>query len=255
MIRKAVITAAGKGSRMKYITSVLPKALLPLFRQEDGKRVMRPIIDLIMSSLSSAGVSNFCIVVGKNTKLLLDYLYEREGITFTFQKEPKGFGDAVLKAESFVGDDSFFVHADDGVLTGGYIEASELYEENKPDAVLLLRKVNNPFRYGIVKVEDKGEFKNHKLYKVINAQEKPRNPFSNLAISAVYIFKPNIFKALKEVNNYEGELELTYGIKKLIDCGGEVYAILLEKEKWLNVGDPEHYYEALSYSFNNIIST
>lgn len=216
---------------------------------------MRPIIDLIMSSLSSVGVNIFCIVIGKNTKLLMDYLYEREGISFTFQKDPKGFGDAVLKSENFVGNEPFFVHADDGVLTGGYSEASELYEENKPDAVLLLREVDNPFRYGIVKAEEKGEFKNHKLYKIIDAQEKPKSPFSKLAISAVYIFKPAIFDALKEVNNYEGELELTYGIKKLLDNGGEIYAILLEKEKWLNVGDPEHYYEALTYSFNQFTST
>lgn len=251
MIRKAVITAAGKGSRMKYITSVLPKALLPLFKQEDGKRVMRPIIDLIMSSLSAVGVNNFCIVVGKHGKLLMDYLFER-GVTFVFQEEPKGFGDAVLRAENFACGEPFFVHADDGVLTGGYSEASELYEENEPEAVLLLRKVNNPFRYGIVKAEEKGEFRNHKLYKIIDAQEKPKQPFSDLAISAVYVFKPSIFKALKEVENYEGELELTYGIKKILDQGGEIYAILLEKEKWLNVGDPEHYYEALKYSFEQI---
>ncbi|MCY0883404.1 MAG: sugar phosphate nucleotidyltransferase [Acidianus infernus] len=252
MIRKAVITAAGKGSRMRYITSVLPKALLPLFKQEDGKRVMRPIIDLIMSSLSSVGVNSFCIVVGKHGKLLIEYLYERRGVTFVFQEQPKGFGDAVLRAENFIYNEPFFVHADDGILTGGYLEASELYEQNKPEGVLLLRKVDNPFRYGIVKAEEKGIFLNHKLYRIIDAQEKPKNPFSNLAISAVYIFKPSIFKALKEVDNYEGELELTYGIKKILDQGGEIYAILLEKEKWLKVGDPEHYYEALKYSFYRI---
>lgn len=249
MIRKAVITAAGKGSRMQYITSVLPKALLPLFRRENGRRVMRPIIDLIMSSLSAVGVESFAVVIGKQGKLLVDYLEGRE-VTFVVQEQPKGFGDAVLRAESFIHNEPFFVHADDGVLTGGYLEASELYKQNEPEAVLLLRKVDNPFRYGIVKAEEKGEFLNHKLYRVLDAQEKPKNPFSNLAISAVYIFKPSIFKALKEVTDYEGELELTYGIKRLLDQGGEVYAILLEKERWLNVGDPEHYYEALEYSYH-----
>ncbi|MCQ4344819.1 MAG: NTP transferase domain-containing protein, partial [Sulfolobaceae archaeon] len=96
-VRKAVITAAGKGSRMKFITSVLPKALIPLFRTEDGKKVMRPVIDLIAENLSSAGVVKFCLVVGKHGKLLMDYLFER-GVTFVFQEEPKGFGDAVLRA-------------------------------------------------------------------------------------------------------------------------------------------------------------
>ena len=250
-VKKAVITAAGKGSRMKYITSVLPKALLPLFRAEDGKIVMRPIIDLIMDSLKSVGIEKFCIVVGKHGKLLMDYLFERE-VTFVFQKEPKGFGDAVLKAEDFSGSDPFFVHADDGVLTGGYKEAVSLFEEIKPDAVLLLREVKNPKRYGIVTVQDKGEYMNHKLYKVIEAEEKPENPKSNIGISAVYIFTPKIFKALKAVTVEEGkELELTYGIQELIKDGGEVYGIMLKEEKWLNVGDPISYYDALTKTFSS----
>ncbi|AWR97519.1 nucleotidyltransferase [Acidianus sulfidivorans JP7] len=248
MISKAIITSAGLGSRMKYITSVMPKALLPLFKEENGKKVMRPIIDLIMNSLISCGVNNFGIVVGRHGKLLMDYLFER-GVTFFFQDTPKGFGDAVLRAENFACGEPFFVHADDGVLTGGYEEAKSLFEENNPEAVLLLRKVNNPYRYGIAKVKDKGTAYNHKIYYVLDVQEKPSNPFSNLAISAVYIFQPKIFTYLKQVDVKDGELELTYGIKKIIENGGEVIALELENEKWLNVGDPENYFKALEYSY------
>jgi len=252
MVTKAVITAAGKGSRMKYITSVLPKALLPLFKAEDGKTVMMPVIDLIMESLKQADVSKFCLVVGRHGKLLMDYLFER-GVTFVFQPETKGFGDAVLRAEDFANNDPFFVHADDGVLTGGYIEANSLFEEIKPEAVLLIREVSNPKRYGIVTVQEKGEYMGHRYYKVVEAQEKPTEPKSNLGISAVYIFSPKIFNALKSVKvEEEKELELTYGIQKIIENGGEVYAIKLEKEKWLNVGDPQSYYDALNYSYKVI---
>lgn len=254
-VKKAVITAAGKGSRMKYITSVLPKALLPLFRSEDGKIVMRPIIDLILDSLKDAGVEKFCLVVGKHGKLLMDYLFER-GVTFVFQPEPKGFGDAVLRAEDFSNNDPFVVHADDGVLTGGYKEAISLFDQMNPDAVLLLRKVNNPKRYGIVTVTDKGEFMGHKLFKITEAEEKPSNPKSNIAISAVYVFSPKIFNALKSVTVPEGgELELTYGIEKLIENGGEAYGILLERETWLNVGDPASYYQALMKTFTSSTSS
>ncbi|ARM77138.1 sugar phosphate nucleotidyltransferase [Acidianus manzaensis] len=251
MVSKAIITSAGLGSRMKYITSVMPKALLPLFKKEDGKRVMRPIIDLIMDSLRACGVNNFSIVVGKHGKLLMDYLFER-GVTFFFQDTPKGFGDAVLRAENFACGEPFFVHADDGVLTGGYYEAKELFEQNNPDAVLLLRKVNNPHRYGIAKVKDQGKFMNHAMYYILDVQEKPPQPFSNLAISAVYIFKPKIFTYLKNIKISEGELELTYGIKKILDDGGEVLSLELEDEKWLNVGDPDNYFKALEYSFQNL---
>ncbi len=249
-VRKAVITAAGKGSRMKFITSVLPKALIPLFRTEDGKKVMRPVIDLITENLSSAGVERFCLVVGKHGKLLMDYLFER-GVMFVFQEEPKGFGDAVLRAEDFAGTEPFFVHADDGVLTGGYVEAASLFEQSEPDGILLLRKVSNPKRYGIVTYVELGEFMGHKLFRVTGAEEKPQEPKSNIAISAVYVFKPKIFKTLREVKVDSGELELTYGIQRLIEQGGEVYGILLEKERWLNVGDPDSYYDALNYTYNH----
>ncbi|BCS92244.1 UTP--glucose-1-phosphate uridylyltransferase AglF [Metallosphaera sp. J1] len=247
-VEKAVITAAGKGSRMKYITSVLPKALLPLFRKEDGKFVMRPVIDLILDSLGEAGVNKPCIVVGSQGKLLVDYLAER-GVTFVTQNVPKGFGDAVLRAKDFVGNDPFFVHADDGVLTGGYVEATRVFEEMEPDAVLMVRKVSNPQRYGVVTADEMGERMGHKLLRVKEAEEKPKVPKSDLGISAVYIFSPKIMSALEQVNVTEGELELTYGIANILRQGGEVYAILLEKERWLNVGDPDNYFNALEFTY------
>ncbi|BDC00142.1 nucleotidyltransferase family protein [Saccharolobus caldissimus] len=250
MLKKAVITSAGKGSRMKHITSLLPKALLPLFVTENGDKVTRPIIDLIMDSLRKVGVEKFCIVVGKNGMLLMQYLFERTP-TFVFQEIPKGFGDAVLRAEDFSGNDPFFVHADDGVLTKGYESLKSLFDELSPDAVLFVRKVENPKRYGIVEVQDKGYYSGHKLYKVINAEEKPQNPKSNLALAAVYIFKPSIFGALKKVKiEDDKELELTYGIHNLIVDGKEVYALEMRQDEfWLNVGDPKSYLDSLNYSF------
>jgi dTDP-glucose pyrophosphorylase len=249
-VKRAVITAAGKGSRMKYITYVIPKALLPVFYKEDERIVMRPIIDLILESLSNAGVEKFGIVVGQHGRLLMEYLFDVPNKVFLFQERPLGFGDAVLRAEDFTGNSPFFVHADDGILTSGYNEAKSLFEEINPDAVLLLRKVNNPKRYGIVEVVEKGEYTNHRLYKIIDAEEKPEKPKSNFGIIAVYIFSPKIFDALKNVKVNEGkELELTYGIKNLLSNGGEVYGLLLEKEKWLNVGDPESYFDTLSFMF------
>ncbi|WP_338599314.1 sugar nucleotidyltransferase [Sulfolobus tengchongensis] len=250
MLKKAVITSAGKGSRMKHITNVLPKALLPLFVTENGSKVTRPVIDLIMESLARIGIEKFCIVVGRNGLLLMEYLFERTP-TFVFQEIPKGFGDAVLRAEDFSSNEPFFVHADDGVLTDGYSSLKSLFEEILPDAVLFVRKVENPKRYGIIEVQDKGSYDNHRLYKVIGAEEKPQQPKSNLAIAAVYIFKPTIFGALKSIRVEEGkEVELTYGISKLISDGKEVYALeMRDDEKWLNVGDPKSYLDALNYSF------
>ncbi len=246
---KAVITSAGKGSRMKYMTSIMPKALLPLFdKEDDGKLVVRPLFDMITESLSTAGADDVCIVIGGAGNLLTSYTAGRS-FTFVVQTEPKGFGDAVLRAENFVGNDPFFVHADDGVLSGGYREAAALYEQNEPDGILLVRRVSNPSRYGIVLAEERGKFMGHQLLHVTDAEEKPKMPKSDMAISAVYLFRPKIMKALKSAKVSGPEKELTGGIQKIISEGGEIMALRLDDEKWLNVGDPDSYHKALEYTF------
>jgi len=125
-----------------------------------------------------------------------------------------------------------------------------LFNELNPNAVLFLREVNNPSRYGIAVVRDEGSFNNFRLVRVLDVEEKPRNPRSNIAISAVYIFNEKIFNSLENVKT-EGELELTYGIKNLIDSGGEVYGLILDRNSWLSVGDPESYIETINRMFNS----
>jgi dTDP-glucose pyrophosphorylase len=249
--KKAVITCAGKGSRMAHLSSYMPKALFPIFRRVDGKTVAEPVIESILDSLAEAGIADFCFVVRDHKELLASYLSKRE-VDFVTQPEPKGFGDAVLRAREFATEAPVFVHADDGVLTGGYKEAAALYEQKNPDIVLLLREVSNPRRYGIVTAEQDGVFMDHKIYRIKEVEEKPQDPKSNLALSAVYVFSPKIFRALEDTPPMDGkEHELTSGISKIISEGGTAYGILLEKEKWLNVGDPESYHTALAYSYDN----
>ncbi len=248
-IRKAVITSAGKATRMRYISNSIPKALLPLFAKEDGAIVMRPAVDFIVDSLASAGAINMCIVMGPKAKPLAEYFFEKN-VTIIFQGEPKGFGDAVLQAENFVGNEPFFVNADDGIIMGAYKEASALFSKMSADCVMFLQRTSTPGIYGIVSVEDEQEFMGHKVFRITEAEEKPKNPKSDLAICATYIFSPLIFQKLKEITP-NGELQLTSGIEKMIREGSKVYGILLEKEHWLNVGDPVSYYEALKYSYEH----
>ena len=232
MISKAVITAAGLGTRMRSMTLIMPKALLPLIRRNEAPMLV-PIIDLIIMRLQEVGVSKFIVIVGKNGKPLIDYLMDkvfadslRAQISFTFQEKPLGFGDAVLKAEDFVNSEPFFVHADDGILTDGYSEGVKLYRELRPDAILFLRRVNNPSRYGIAITKDEGPYNGYRLVRVLNVEEKPSNPKSSIAITAVYIFNKKIFDGLRSIN-MNRELELTHGIESIINNGGEVYWVFL----------------------------
>ncbi len=249
-VRKAIITAAGIGSRMKYITSIMPKAVLPLFKWEDGKPVMFPMIDYIISKLSDAGVQKFCVILNHTTdKSIISHLKSGE-IQYEYQEGQKGFGSAVLFGENFSEKEPVFVHADDGILADGYKAGVGLFEEKNPDAVLFLREVHNPSRYGVVTVGEENRFLGHKVYKITGAEEKPANPKSNFALLATYIFSHNIFDAIRKVKA-DGEIELTPAINNIIAGGGAVYGLLLPKETWLNIGDPESYFTALKYTFEN----
>jgi dTDP-glucose pyrophosphorylase len=250
-ITKAVITSAGMGTRMRPVTSIMPKALLPLYADDSGKIIMAPVVDMILDSLRHAAAKEFCIVVGQSGKLLHDY-FNSNGFTFATQPVPLGFGDAVTKAREFVGNESFFLHADDGVLTGGYKEAAALHKDRKADIVLMLRKVPNASRYGVASVEEDGNFMGHTVYRITGVEEKPKEPKSNLALSAVYILPASIMSGIGRANQASPvpgkEVELTMGISDLIDRGARAFGLLLEPEKWLNVGDPESYFNALSYT-------
>jgi len=170
-----------------------------------------------------------------------------------FQNKPLGFGDAVLRGADFAHDSAVLVHADDGVLTGGYVEAVRLLAEKRADAVLLLRKVENvKKRYGVAVVTDEERFMGHSAFPVIEVEEKPEKPKSNLMISAAYVFSSKIFDGLRKTKHGAGDLELTYGIQEIIKSGGKVFGLLLETEKWLNVGNTESYHQALNYSFQHL---
>ncbi len=249
-IKRAVITSAGKATRMRPISNVIPKGLLPVFKTQEGSKYPTPVIDLIIDSLKEAGAEEFCFVVGTKSRLFMDYL-SGEDVTFVFQEDPKGFGDAVLKAEEFGSQGPFFVHADDDFMTGGYKEAAQIFGELQPDCLLFLSKVDNPRALGVAEAEYYKEMHSHRVFTINGVQEKPEVPRSNLAICGVYIFSPMIFNKLRGIKA-DGELQLTYGIEKLIEEKGRVYGMLLEKEARLSVGTPESYFDALNYSYSNL---
>jgi UTP--glucose-1-phosphate uridylyltransferase len=254
VVKKAIITSAGQATRMRPISNIVPKALLPVFKTIDGKKYSVPVIDLITESLRNAGASQFCFVVGAKGRMLMDYLSETNA-TYAIQKEPKGFADAVLKGEEFAGSDPFFLHSDDDFITGGYKEAIDIFDElEEIDCLCLLTKVEDPKPYGVVEVEPYKEMFSHQVFKIKSAEEKPLNPKSNFILSAEYIFTPKIFDTIRELTNeINKEVYVSTCVQKVIEKGGKVYGMYIdEKETWLTVGTPNTYFEALDYSYKNL---
>ena len=170
------------------------------------------------------------------------------------ESEPKGFGNAVLMARPFVQNESCLVHAGDSFIISkdmDYIKKLlQAYERFHADAAFLVLEIEKPKQYGIVE----GDEIEPGIIKVCSAVEKPEKPKTNLAIMAMYVFHPIIFKALEETKpGKNGEIQLTDAIQKLIDWGLKVYAVKLDKSYiHLDIGSPERYWEALELSYKQL---
>ncbi len=266
---KAVITSAGQATRTRPASYATPKALMPLVGKMEGSKDFKdtklvPILDCIIEQLNRAGATEFCIVCADENQrdkiraylVKGRWLGERENllrwntisISFAIRTGFKGFGDAVLAGEEFADGKPVFIHADDVVSREGYELMSKLFKEKKADAVLLLRKVDDPSKFGIVEAEPDGQIEGRQVMVIKGAEEKPKeNPKSNLAISAVYLFSSDVFDAIRRhPPSQRGEIELTGGIQKMIEDGKVVYGLILEHDVWLNVGTPFTFADAIA---------
>jgi len=280
MVRKVVITAGGLGTRLLPATKETPKEMLPLFAfNADGSIYLKPVVQVVFESLYEVGFRDFCFVVGRSKRAVEDHftpdyqfvhLLEEKGlkyqveelnrfyrmivdskILFVNQPEPRGFGDAVLRAESFVGSEPFLVHAGDDLIlsdNGDHLRRLlRTFSENNADIVFIVEEVRDPRQYGVVKAE----FMEEGMLHVLDIVEKPREPPSNLAVVAIYVFKPSIFDKLRETKaDKKGEVQLTDAIKAAVDSGEKVFAVKLRKdERRLDVGNPHRYWDALRESY------
>ena len=269
MIQKIVITAAGLGTRLLPITKEIPKEMMPVFLHgKNGEPVVKPLIQAIFEQFFHQGLREYCIIMGRQKRIIQDHftidekflknfkkkskyrqdlekiylMLNRSKIFWVNQPEPRGFGDAVKRAQSFVGNDDFLVIAGDTLIPKGDKVIKKLMNaklKGKNDAILLLKEVPDPRRFGVAVIN---QTKNKDI--ITNVEEKPKNPKSNFSIVALYRFRPSIFTALQETQNDQKELQLTDAIQKLIDFGGNISAILLnENDSVIDIGTADSYLE------------
>jgi UTP--glucose-1-phosphate uridylyltransferase len=154
-------------------------------------------------------------------------------------------------AKPFVQNEHCLVHAGDSFIISKEMDYIKkllaAYERLKADAAFIVLEIENPRQYGIIE----GNEVETGIFKVKSAVEKPEKPATNLAIMAMYVFHPVIFKALETIQpGKKEEIQLTDAIQKLIDWGLSVYAVKLGKDyAHLDIGSPERYWEALELSY------
>lgn len=239
---KAIITAAGLGTR-SGLNGVLRKELLNIYDRRQGNLLLRPIIDVLINRLKNAGVSEIAVVLDPNDKITRNYLEATYSqIEFFFQKEKKGFGDAVLCARDFIREEGFIVAAGDGLILDFDQVRSTLSESERHKRwMLFVMKVDNPKKYGIAVID-----RQVTPFKVTKVIEKPEVPLSNLALCAFYYLPPEIFE---HFTYKDGSAELTNAIGETIESGITFYASEIPRKDWVSVGVADNYRHVLNDTY------
>jgi UTP--glucose-1-phosphate uridylyltransferase len=278
LIDTAVIPVAGLGTRLLTLTKNNPKEMVPIFAKSFNEITLRPLIEQIFLQLYDSGIRNFFFIVGKNKRSIEDHFtpeinyqglkkkdqnyinllkdfydkIEKSNIIWINQNSPRGFGAAVLNAKRVVGSKSFIVHAGDAFVRNNSNHIEKLiktFEKNKPEIIFYVKEIKKPKSYGIVKIN---KINSHN-FKVLDIEEKPKKPKSNLAVMPIYIFKPTIFDVLLKTKPGVGkEIQLTDAIQKMIKNKKNVEAIkFLGKNDCIDIGTPENYYLATCISYKD----
>ena len=240
---KAVIPAAGLGTRFLPATKAQPKEMLPVFD--------KPTIQYVIEESVNSGVDDILIVTGKGKRSIedhfdrsfelehhlktkgkedflkeIEYISDLADIHFIRQKKQKGLGDAIYCAKKHVGDDPFVVMLGDTITKDTVPCTKQLIDiyEKYGKSVIALEEVPDEKveRYGIIG----GEEIEDSIYKIDKLVEKPplRVAPSNLAIMGRYVLTPDIFDCIENVEpGYGGEIQLTDALSKLDEIYGQVF--------------------------------
>ncbi len=234
-IKKAIIPAAGLGTRFLPATKAMPKEMLPILD--------KPTIQYIVEEASRAGIEDIIIVTGKHKRAIEDhfdnqkelemvledkgktellekvqYSTELANIFYVRQKEQKGLGHAIYSARQFIGDEPFAVLLGDDIVesdTPAIKQLMEVYEETG-NSVIGVQEVPEPetHRYGIIDPLSKKE-RRYEVQKFVEKPEQGTAP-SNLAIMGRYVLTPEIFDYLKTQKKGAGnEIQLTDAIERM----------------------------------------
>ena len=275
-IKKAVILAAGMGTRLLPYSKEMPKEMLPIYVIEQGKVVLKPLLQYIFEQLYNAGIREYCFIVGRGKRRVedhftpdwdyVDFLIEKNKepeaemmskfyemiedslIVWINQSKPKGTGDAINRAKKFVGSEYFIAVAGDNVFLGKNIFKELLrYHSELRAPIIAVTRVDEPSKYGIISYED---FRDE-IVKVKSIIEKPTEPPSNLANVSTYLFPPEIFDFIDKCPiSKRGEIEITDAIQMLVE-EYNVYAYEVRNVYWIDVGTPLTYLNAILASVIN----
>lgn len=270
MIKKAVIPAAGLGTRFLPITKSIPKEMLPI--------INKPIIQFVVEEAIISGIDDILIITGRGKRAIEDHFDtapELEGhlaqnkkyallkevkdiasladIHYVRQKEPKGLGDAILKAEKHIGEEPFAVLLGDDITEDQIPctkQLSSIFEKTQRSVIAIQEiSVERISSYGIIK----GKKANNDLYIIEDIVEKPsiETAPSNLGAIGRYVFTPEIFECIKKTKGGVGdEIQIADAIKILMRHQ-EVYAHKFKGNRYDAGNKSEYIRTVLKFALRN----
>ncbi len=222
-VKTAVLLCAGMGSRLWPVTLRKPKILVEV--------AGRTILDRIFDTLVEAGIEKAVLVVSPadihTAKHLRDHAPAHLEVSTVVQDDPRGLGDATVRARDAVGDSPFLLYLGDELIEGGIRGFVESARHSDAAALVLLKEVADPRRFGVAVLDGDS---------IVQLYEKPEDPPSRMAVVGLYAFEPIIFDAIaKTPESKRKEIEITDSIQTLVKDGHSVVGVPFDLE-WFDVG-------------------
>lgn len=226
---KGIILAGGKATRLRPLTKITSKQLLPVYN--------KPMIFYPLLTLINAGIKEILIIIAPDYAGHFLHLLgsgKEFGAKFTYeiQEQPKGLADAFIIGEDFMDNDSVTMILGDNIFED---ELGEAISSFKSGGRIFAKIVSDPERYGVVKFDENN--------KVLQIEEKPKEWISDYAIPGLYIFDKRVSQFAKEVKPSErGEIEITELHKRYLELGE--LDVRFVKGQWFDAGTFDSLLEA-----------
>lgn len=210
---KALVLSGGAGTRLRPLTYSTAKQLVPVAN--------KPVLVHVLENIRDIGVREVGVIVGDRAEQIKQAIGtgDRLGLRITYlsQDAPLGLAHCVMIAKDFLGDEDFVMYLGDNIFADGIRPAAATFRRRRPDAHLVVAKVEDPNQYGVAELEPDGS--------VRALVEKPAKPRSDLAVTGAYFFTSAIHQAVRAIRpSRRGELEITDAVAQLIATGRTVTA-------------------------------
>ena len=238
MIKKGIILAGGKGTRMSPLTKAVNKQLLPIYD--------KPLIYYPLSILMLAKIKDILIIVNKGQlnqykKIIPNGNNLGINITYLEQEKPRGLPDAFVIGDKFIGKENVAMILGDNFFYGQNL-TSKLLENTKlrNGARVVLHKVQKPESFGVAKIDKKN--------RIIAIKEKPKKYLSDLAITGLYFFDNKVVKYAKKLKpSKRGEVEIV-DLLKIYKSKKQLSADIIGRGgAWLDTGSIEDFYKTSAF--------